>query len=123
MDLLQVPSLRNITRCQRNWIINHGVTLLPESSNAINGRGKQNSFVFVVNGLFYNGLQIYASMHTDGQLKGIWVSGFNEPPDRLAKPWKWFRFLLFEECQQAGYLQDDYISCDEDNEECYENSW
>ena len=115
MDLLQVPNLRNITLHQREWILLHGVTLLPESSSAITGRGKQNTYIFTINGLFYNGLQIHANLHTDGQLGCVWVAGFDEPRGRLARPWKWFRHLLFEECQQAGYIQDGYLSCDEDD--------
>jgi len=121
MDLLQVPSIRTITRNQKDWITQHGVTLLSESSSAITGRGKRNEFVFSIKGLFYNGLQIHANINTDCQLESVWVAGFEERLERLAKPWKWFRFLLFEECQQAGYLQDGYISCEEDDNEWYDN--
>ena len=108
MDLLQVPSLRHISKSQKDWIIQHGVTLLPFSSTAINGRGKKDTFVFAINGLFYNGLQVYANMNTNGNLASIWVHGFEETPERLLDPWKRFQSLLFEECQLAGYLQDAY---------------
>ena len=118
MDLLQVSNLRSITRLHKDWIERHGVTLIPESSSAITGRGKKDTFVFAVNGLLYNGLQIYANIHTSGQLWSIWVAGFDEPRARLIKPWKWFRGLLFEECQQAGYFRDGYISCEESDEDC-----
>ena len=114
MDLLQVPSLRIITQTQKEWIIQHGVTLLPQSSTAVNGRGQKDTFVFAINGLFYNGLQIYANILTDGHLGSIWVTGFEEPPERLLGAWKWFQFLLFEECQLAGYLQDAYVSLEDE---------
>ena len=108
MDLLQVPSLRHITKTQKDWIIQHGVTLLPLSSTAINGRGKKDTFVFAINGLFYNGLQVHANMNTNGNLASIWVHGFEETPERILYPWEWFQSILFDECQLAGYLQDTY---------------
>ena len=120
MDLFQVSNLRSITQRHKDWIEIHGVTLIPESSSAITGRAKRDTFVFAVNGLCYNGLQIYANIHTDGQLSCIWVAGLDEPRCRLIKPWKWFRGLLFEECQHAGYFRDGYMSCEEAEEDCHD---
>ena len=47
-------------------------------------------------------------MDTNGNLASIWVHWFEETPERILYPWKWFQSIPYDECQLAGYLQDTY---------------